>query len=242
VGCGSYAHSSTSSTTRARRAAAPNPAPVVDNYNPQIKAADFVPRITNPLMPWRRGTVFRAAGVAEDGKERQTDVQVVLRRTRRILGIRATVVRDTGYTAGTPEERTYDWYAQDKAGNVWYLGEDSRDYRNGRWVRSGGSWRAGVHGAKPGIIMLAHPEAGVSYRQEYYPGHAMDTATVLGPDGTVRLPFKKVKHALKTRETSTLEPDVVEEKYYAPGLGEIKSVEVKGGKEATHLVSVRRPR
>ena len=119
---------------------------------------------------------------------------------------------------------------------------DSRDYRNGHWVRSSGSWKGGARGAKPGILMLADPQAGQTYRQEYYLGHALDVATVLGPDGTVRLPFKTVRRALKTSETSELEPNVVEQKYYAPGLGEIKSVEVSGGKEATRLVSVSRSR
>jgi hypothetical protein len=223
-------------------AAAPNPAPATGPYDPQIRPADFVKHIDNRWFPLRPGSVHRYAGVAEDGKQRQTGVVFVTHRTKKILGVRCRVVRDTGFTAGKPEERTFDWYAQDRAGNVWYFGEDSRDYRKGHWVRSSGSWKAGAHGAKPGILMLAEPQAGQTYRQEYYPGHALDVATVLGPDGTVRLPFKRVRHALETSETSELEPGVVEHKYYAPGLGEIKSVEVQGGKEATRLVSVSRGR
>jgi hypothetical protein len=223
-------------------AAPPNPAPATGAYDPQVSPADFVRRIDNRWFPLKPGSAHRYAGVAEDGKQRQTGVVFVTHRTKKILGVRCHVVRDTGYTAGKPEERTFDWYAQDRAGNVWYFGEDSRDYRNGHWVRSGGSWKAGAHGAKPGILMLADPQPGQTYRQEYYPGHALDVGTVLGPDGTVHLPFKTVRHALETSETSELEPGVVEHKYYAPGLGEIKSIEVKGGKEATRLVSVRRAR
>jgi hypothetical protein len=223
-------------------AAPPNPAPATGAYDPQVSPTDFVRRIDNRWFPLKPGSVHRYAGVAEDGKQRQTGVVFVTHRTKKILGVRCHVVRDTGYTAGKPEERTFDWYAQDRAGNVWYFGEDSRDYRNGRWVSSGGSWKAGAHGAKPGVLMLADPQPGQTYRQEYYPGHALDVGTVLGPDGTVHLPFKTVRHALETSETSELEPGVVEHKYYAPGLGEIKSIEVKGGKEATRLVSVRRAR
>ena len=223
-------------------AAEPNPAPATGPYDPQIRPADFVRRIDNPYFPLKPGSVRRYAGVAENGKTRQTGVVFVTRRTKKILGVRCRVVRDTGYTAGKPEERTFDWYAQDRAGNVWYFGEDSRDYRSGHWVRSGGSWKGGAHGAKPGILMLADPQAGQTYRQEYYLGHALDVATVLGPDGTVRLPFKTVRHALETSETSELEPGVVERKWYAPGLGEIKSADVQGSHEATHLVSVSGPR
>jgi hypothetical protein len=223
-------------------AATPTPAPATGPYDPQIRPADFVKRINNPYFPLKPGSVHRYAGVAENGKTHQTGELFVTRRTKKILGVRCRVVRDTGYTAGKPEERTFDWYAQDRAGNVWYFGEDSRDYRNGHWVRNGGSWKAGAHGAKPGILMLADPQPGQTYRQEYYVGHALDTATVLGPDGTVRLPFKTVRHALETSETSELEPGVVEHKWYAPGLGEIKSADVQGSHEATHLVSVSRSR
>ncbi len=223
-------------------AAAPNPAPATGPYDPQIRPADFVRRIDNPYFPLKPGSIRRYAGVAENGKTRQTGVVVVTHRTKKILGVRCRVVRDTGYTAGKPEERTFDWYAQDRAGNVWYFGEDSRDNRNGHWVRSGGSWKAGSHGAKPGVLMLANPQPGQTYRQEYYAGHALDVARVLGPDGTIRLPFKTVRSALETSETSELEPGVVERKWYAPGLGEIKSADVKGSHEATHLVRVSGPR
>jgi len=147
-------------------------------YDPVIRPSDFVRTIDNRYLPFKPGTTLRYEGNTAGGVERVEIV--VLRTTRRILDVNCLVVRDTVTVAGKPEELTFDWYAQDRRGNVWYFGEDSRDFRNGKWVVSDGSWQAGVDGAKPGIVMLARPRAGRSYRQEYYPGHAEDMARVVG--------------------------------------------------------------
>jgi len=162
-----------------------NPAPVSGHYNPHIDPANFVRKIDNRYLPFKPGTKTVSKGVAEDGKTPQRDVAVVTHRTRKILGVSCRVVRDTITSRGEPVERTFDWYAQDKDGNVWYFGENSNDYRHGHWVKSDGSWEAGVDGAKPGIMMEAHPKRGDSYRQEYYRGHAEDRAKVLGDGGRV---------------------------------------------------------
>jgi hypothetical protein len=149
-------------------------------------------------------------------------------------------VRDTVSEHGRPIERTDDWYAQDKQGNVWYMGEDSFERRNGRFVKASDSWRSGVNGAKPGIIMPARPRPGDAYRQEYYPpGEALDQARVLRLDGRLTVPFGSFDRLLVTSERSPLEPQV-EHKYYAPGVGEIAERVVKGGREEFRLVRVMR--
>ena len=127
------------------------------------------------------------------GKTPQTDDQVVLTRTKTILGVKCTVVRDMVAEHGRAVERTDDCYAQDKEGNVWYMGEDAFERNKaGRFVKAGDSWRGGVNGGKPGIIMPADPKPGDAYRQEYYPpGKALDEARVhpagRDPQGPVRL-------------------------------------------------------
>jgi hypothetical protein len=211
-------------------------APVHGRYAPEIDPADFVARVDNPYWPLEPGTTFHYRGVR--GTTPQTDDEVVTHRTKRVLGIACTVVEDTVSEGGKPVERTDDWYAQDRDGNVWYMGEDSFELKNGRFVKASDSWQAGVHGAKPGIIMPAHPQAGESYRQEYYPpGEALDQARVLGQSGTVTVPYGRFEHALVTSEFSPLEPQT-EQKYYVSGVGEILERVVKGHREAFRLVSI----
>ena len=156
-----------------------NPAPVTTPYHPAFDAANFGGPIDNPWLPLRLGTVLRYRGVGDDGKTRELNTVRVTHRKKRIMGVEATVVLDQVSSEGKPEERTFDWYAQDKEGNVWYLGEDSSNFEHGRWVKDDGSWQAGVGNGQPGIIMLAHPHRGDAYRQEYSPGHAVDQAQVL---------------------------------------------------------------
>jgi hypothetical protein len=197
---------------------------------PQIPSSPhFVSRIDNPFLPFAPGTTFRYRGTT-DG-EKTTDVMVVTHRTKKILGIDAVVVSDRAFVGGKPEERTLDWYAQDDVGNVWYLGEDTFDFVKGKWVRGDGSWQAGVDGAKAGIVMEAQPKVGDAYRQEYYAGHAEDMARVL-----------HTGKVLTTAEWTPLEPGVLEHKDYARGVGEVRSVMVKGGSERSQLVSVKHAR
>jgi hypothetical protein len=196
----------------------------------------FVRTVDNPYFPLRPGTTLRYEGTS-DG-ERAIDTVKVTQQTKTILGVKAVVVLDVATLGGKPEEKTYDWYAQDKRGNVWYLGEDSFDRKKGKWVLNDGSWKAGVDGARAGIIMEAKPRVGDTYRQEYYARHAEDLGRVLRTDATVSAPYGSFRRVLQTREWSPLEPKVVEHKYYARGLGEVKSVMVKGGAERMALVRV----
>ena len=211
-------------------------APISGPYAPKIDPANFVARIDNRYQPYLPGTRFQFEGVR--GTTRQTDVEVVMHRTKQILGVHCTVVRDTVSQHGRAIERTDDWYAQDKQGNVWYMGEDSFERRHGRFVKASDSWQSGVDGAQPGIIMPAHPRPGDAYRQEYFPpGKALDEARVLGLSGRLMVPFGTFGRLLVTSERSPLEPQT-ERKYYAPGVGEIAERVVKGHHEEFKLVSV----
>jgi hypothetical protein len=206
-------------------------------YDPPVDPGSFGRRIDNPYFPLKPGTVYFYEG-RKEGKV-QNDRAVVTRRTKTILGVRCVVVVDTVSIGGKPIERTLDWYTQDARGNVWYFGEDSRDYEHGRWVASPGSWQAGVDGAEPGIIMEAHPRRGDVYRQEFYAGHAEDMARVLGhARGWLTVPYGTFRRALVTREWSPLEPGISGRKYYAPGIGLVQERALKGESEYMKLVAV----
>jgi hypothetical protein len=232
-GSGGAKSSGASSSTQA----ASSPAPIHGTYAPKIDPSNFVAAVDNPYFPLKPGTGYHFKGVR--GTTPQVDDAVVSGRTVVILGVKCTVVRDTVSERGRPIERTFDFYAQDKQGNVWYMGEDSFELKNGKFAKASDSWRGGVDGAKPGIIMLAHPRSGLSYRQEYYPpGEALDQARVLGFNASVRVPYGTFKHVLVTSDFSPLEPQT-EHKFYAAGVGEISEAVVKGHHEAFELVSVR---
>jgi hypothetical protein len=209
---------------------------VNETYNPIINPADFVAEIDNPYFPLKPGTTFIYQGETEDGTERNE--VAVTDKTKNILGVTCTVVWDKVWLEGELIEATYDWYAQDKGGNVWYFGEDSKEYENGKVVSAKGSWEAGVDSAKPGIIMKANPQIGNSYRQEYYKGEAEDMAEVLSLNESVSVPYGSFENCLKTKDWTPLEPDVVEHKYYAPGVGVVLEVMVEGGNEQVELIDI----
>jgi hypothetical protein len=207
-------------------------------YSPSLEPANFVTTIDNRYFPLKPGTAFHYKGFKDAAS--QTDDMVVTQQKKQIIGIACTVVRDTVSQGGKPIERTFDWYAQDKQGNVWYMGEDAFELKNGRFVRADDSWKSGVNGAKPGIIMRGNPRPGDVYRQEYYPrGAAMDQARVLGAATRVKVPQGTYRRALATVEWSPIEPQL-EKKYYAAGVGEIREQVVAGGHEGFQLVSVTR--
>jgi hypothetical protein len=206
------------------------------SYKPSIDPADFVATIDNRYFPLKPGTAFHYKGI-EDGTP-HTDDMVVTDQTKQILGITATVVEDTVSENGKTVERTFDWYAQDKDGNVWYLGEDSLEMKNGRLQRASDSWEGGVDGAQPGIIMEGNPQPGDVYRQEYYPpGQALDQAHVVRLDGKQKVAAGNFDRVLVTDEWSPVEPQM-ERKSYVAGLGEIEEHLTEGGKEHYELVSV----
>jgi hypothetical protein len=183
-------------------------------YTPNIDPADFVREIDNKYFPLKPGTTSVYAGNAE------RDEMAVTHTTKQIMGVECVVVNDRLWEDGKLIEQTYDWYAQDKEGNVWYFGEATKEYKEGK-VSTEGSWEAGVDGAKPGIMMQANPKVGQSYRQEYYKGHAEDWAQVVNLDEIVKVPYGSFEHVLVTKEWTPLEPNLVEHKYYAPGVGPV---------------------
>lgn len=201
-------------------------------YRVELDPADFVATIDNPYLPFPVG----ARWVYEGDGER---IEVVVTDERReIMGIDATVVRDTVTDGdGQVVEDTYDWFAQDADGYVWYLGEDSTEYENGEPANTNGSWEAGVDGALPGIVMPAQPAVGDAYRQEYYPGEAEDLAEVRRFEATLDAPTGPYRDVLVTGEWNPLDPEVVEEKYYAEGVGLVREVTVAGGSGPVDLVS-----
>lgn len=217
--------------------------PVIDpgdggNYKPAFDPSKFIAAVDNPYFPLKPGT--RWVYESDDGSER-VEV-VVLAETRRVAGVAATVVRDTVTEGGEVVEDTMDWYAQDSDGNVWYLGEDSKEYKNGKAVSSAGSWETGVDGALPGIIMLASPKPGDAYRQEYLKGEAEDMAAVVSTGEKQSLKAGAYENVLVTKEWTPLEAKVVENKYYAPGVGLILEVQVAGGKGRIELVRFEPPK
>ena len=203
---------------------------------PTFDSAEFCHplEITNPYMPLEPGTTFVYKGKSEGAPTRQEFV--VTNQAKTILGVKARVVVDTNWEGGKLVERTEDWFAQDDAGNVWYLGEYATDYENGEVVGHEGSWEAGVDGAQPGIVMKAQPVVGETYQQENAPGIAEDRATVLSLEESICVRYGCFSNVLQTEEFTPLEPGNVEHKFYAPGIGQIMTVQVEGGEEESSLV------
>jgi len=213
------------------------PAPSPSAYQPTIDPVNFTNVIDNPLFPLKPGTRFVYKGV-RDGQP-QTDVVEVTAQTKAIMGVTSVAVLDTATHGAQLLEKTTDWYAQDREGNVWYFGEDTAEYnRKGKVSSREGSWQGGVDGAQPGIIMPAHPEVPFAYRQEFYAGHAEDMAWLITTGQATKVPYGSFHDAIVTLEWTRLEPDVVSEKLYAPGVGLISEHDVAGGDERSELVSV----
>jgi hypothetical protein len=211
--------------------------PVVASDLPQgsepvdLDPADFTNDIDNPYWPMRPGSKWVYRGT-EGGDE--VRVEVTVTNDKKIVeGIEARVLLDeVTHANGELIERTYDWYAQDSDGNVWYLGEDTKEYEDGKVVSTGGSWQSGVDGAEAGIIVPGKPRVGLSYRQEYYEGEAEDRARVISVRASAEVPFGRFERMLKTEDTTPLEPNVVEHKYYARGIGlALKEAASGGGRE-----------
>jgi hypothetical protein len=200
----------------------------------QLEPADFVAEIDNPWWPMKPGSRWVYRETDAEGSE-QRIVVTVTGRTKVIQGVRATVVRDTVTEKGKLVEDTFDWFAQDRWGNVWYLGEATKEYDGGE-VSTAGSWEAGVDGALAGVVMPAQPRVGLAYRQEHYAGEAEDAAEVLGLDERADVPFGSYDGVLMTKDFTPLEPDVLEHKLYAKGVGPVLVLAVSGGSSREELV------
>jgi hypothetical protein len=206
-------------------------------YAPNIKPADFTTKINNKYFPLEPGTTFVYRGETEDATE--GDTVRVTSATKTVMSVECVVVEDRVTEGGELTEKTYDWYAQDNKGNVWYFGEDSTEYDNGKVKSTEGSWEAGKDGAEPGIIMPADPKIGETYRQEYYKGEAEDMARALKLNGSVEVSYGSFKNVLVTDEWTPLEKNVAEHKFYAPGVGNVKEIATKGPQETLTLIDVK---
>lgn len=207
-------------------------APVFDPNN-------FVAVVDNPYYPLPVGRTLVYSGI-KDGQT-QRDTVTITNQTKVVLGVTATVVSDIADHNGTLLEKTSDWYAQDKQGNVWYLGEDTVQYLPHGKTDTSGSWEAGVNGATPGIIMEANPQIPDSYRQELLVGEAEDTAWIVDRGTTLRVPYGRIANALTTLEATRLEPGAYDQKVYGPGVGIVLEQSLSGPNEYAKLESVTGP-
>jgi hypothetical protein len=238
AGCGSRASTPASgpSTTASAQVRAPMTI-AAQPLPPVIDPASFSTKIDNPYLPLTPGTRMIYEADTADGKSRTTTE--VTRDTKKIMGIDTVVVHDTVTLNGKPSEDTFDWYAQDREGNVWYFGEDTKDFSGGK-VDTGGSFEAGVNGAFAGIVMPAHPQVGDKYRQEFSKGVAEDTGEVLGLNSSETTPLTGPKdNLLVIADGDLLDPTAPpEHKYYAPGIGLILTTQQTDPAEREHAVSV----
>jgi hypothetical protein len=207
-----------------------------DDYNPTIDPAHFVAGVDNPFFPLVPGTVFEYDVVESD----ETVIVTVKNETKVIMGVSCVVVHDVARSGGAVVEDTFDWYAQDDQGNVWYMGEDTTAFEGGMTSKEG-SWQAGVDGAKPGIVMMGAPTPGEPYYQEFYEDEAEDQGQVIAIDAAVTVPYGSFTGCVQTRDFTELDPDVEENKYYCPGVGQVRAMITKGGAEHEDLIAVTKP-
>jgi hypothetical protein len=213
------------------------PIPLPQGSDPvTLEPADFVDRIDNPYWPMSPGTTWILREADTRGSVQKVKVTVT-DRTRDISGVQATVVHDKVTDHGELIENTFDWYAQDECGNLWYLGENTKEYENGEVVSTAGSWEHGVNGAFAGVVVPADPQVGMTYRQEYYAGEAEDAAEILSIDEQAQVPFGHFNDVLLTKDFTPLHPRILEYKLYAPGIGPVLVFGVSGGSDREELLS-----
>ena len=206
-------------------------------YEPVLDPANFTTTIDNPYFPLPVGRTLVYRGV-KDGQTQEDRVTVTDQTKTVAEGITARVVTDVATHDGTLLEKTSDWYAQDKQGNVWYVGEATAAYRPTGKVDTSGSWEAGVDNAEPGLVMKAKPQIPDAYRQEFLSGEAEDTAWIVGTSGSATVPAGTFENVLTTLEATRIEPGAYDRKVYAPGVGMIREEALTGDREYAELVSV----
>lgn len=224
-------------------AATPKAGPIMSGAGPgwpaTLSPSDFVPRVTNPWFPLQPGSEWRYTGLKD--KAETVDVVTATHKTRRILGVATTVVHDIVSVKGRPEEVTDDFYAQDRHGNVWYFGEETKELNSqGKTTSTEGSFQAGANGARAGVLIPGAPKVGLVGRQEFRKGEAEDHFEVLDLKASVSVPFVSSERALRTREWTPLEPGVIDNKYYIRGIGSVREIAVKGPVERLTLVSFKK--
>jgi hypothetical protein len=204
----------------------------------RLDPGGFTTRITNPWWPMKPGSRWVYRETDPSGSVQRVVVTVLAKTKLVANGVTARVVRDVATEGGTPIEFTDDYYAQDRCGNVWYLGEATTEYDNGKPVSTKGSFEAGVDGAQAGVIVPARPKPGMGYRQEYLAGQAEDRGEIVSLRDQAEVPFGHFGrgHVLMTRDVNPLEPKALEFKFYARGIGPVLAIGVSGGADREELV------
>lgn len=206
-------------------------------YHPKIAPGNFGPRVTNPWFPLKVGRTLVYTGIKDE--HRALNIVTITGRTKHIDGVVTRVVEDRLYLDNVLRERTSDYYAQDRCGNVWYFGEDTAELdMYGHTVTIEGTFHAGIDGAQPGVVMQAKPEVGRVFRQEWYQSHAEDRFWGLNRNASIRVPYGTFPQALRTAEATDLEPEVLDNKYYARGIGQVAELSVRGPAESLRLVEI----
>ena len=246
VGCGSSGTPPTATSGQAQgKPSAPSaaattsttsktPSGTLPNYHPNIDPAKFTTTIDNPYFPLKPGTTHILIG-KRDGAPTRHRLEVT-NQTKRVLGVDTVVIKDTVTSNHSLIEKTTDWYAQDTKGNVWYFGEQTAEYANGVVTNTQGSWEAGVDNALPGIIMPANPKPGPWYQQEYRPGIALDKGKILADNLTVTVNGKTYHNVIKEHDVNPLDPSLKEYKWFAPGIGTLKTIRSGGGHTETAAI------
>jgi hypothetical protein len=207
------------------------------SYHPTYDGEDFTANVDNPFFPLEVGTTWNYTGT-KDGKQAVNRVWSSAA-TRTIDGVPTRVVQDRLYLDGRLAERTADYYTQDRCGNVWYFGEETTALASdGTLSDTAGSWLAGKDGAQPGLYMLASSHVGQKFRQEWYRGEAQDVFRVVDLAAPITVSAGAYARSLRTDEFTSLEPDVLDNKYYIAGIGQVLELAVKGPTERLELVSV----
>ncbi|MGH3367847.1 MAG: hypothetical protein ACRDOY_11655 [Nocardioidaceae bacterium] len=218
----------------------PQPTDLPDHSEPvALNPAEFSADIDNKYWPMKPGTRWIYKETTETGEQVRVVVTATSVTKEIANGITARVVRDTVTEDGKLVEDTVDWYAQDSEGNIWYLGEKTAEFEQGKLASREGSFEAGVDGAMAGVIMPSDPADGMKYRQEYYQGKAEDNGEVLSTDEMAAVPAGYYGNALLTQDTNTIEPHILEYKLYAPNVGPVLVLGVSGGATREQLVETR---
>jgi hypothetical protein len=202
-----------------------------------LSGHSFTPGSNHPFFPLVPGTTFHYRNTPGHGLE---DFEVTTA-TKVIQGITVAVIHDVSRLKGEIIEDTFDWFAQDEVGNVWYFGEDTHTFEHGQPTGSVGSWEAGVNGAQAGIIMEAHPTVGDTYREEFAPGVAEDMATVESLSARAEAPYGTFTNCLKTKNFTPLDPGAFENKYYCANVGLVEDADLEPGGDKSRLVSITHP-
>src|SRR6476469_1331145 len=236
AGCGSSKGDTSSAAQHAGTSTFPQ-----SSEPANLSPADFSTSVTNPYFPLPVGARWEIRVTNQEGLVQHQVITVTDKTKQMADGVVARVVHDVVSERGKPVEITEDWYAQDKDGNVWYFGEDTAEISKSGQRDTSGSFEAGANGADAGVAMLAHPEVGQTYREEYFKGHAEDRSRVLETVGQqAEVPFGHFTGVLLTEDYSPVEPNVLELKFYAKGIGQVLAQTVSGGSEREELLSFKR--